>query len=383
MAIEFQDIEKEDQTDSGAPFSNVGIIFFGEDGSWYARREGTDFNASGEGVPQKLEPGLWVADMGYDEVRAISKEMHGLIMRSDSWLKLSIDQIRIAFGLNDKPRQKSLPVVAAIAHRVYRLTQEALRENLSELRYRAPQEYQATLEKAASLATAIASVNAPAISRTASSEKRVIEHFTRTYQAGMYIAGRKDPPDGHVNLAFHFPRLSYARKITEPEVPAASIWQVASRKDGQEVSEFLANMRETGRPAIYKAVCQPGDIPAPEHIQVFANGLNSSLGDTHRTRFIDDEIKLLSRYYQVSVEGVVAGSDWCPSATGRLIRSLEDVAGGRDAAHASWSVGLAAENILASALRAQRRESPGADLRGGLDRGAGPRRHGAGHRGAC
>ena len=359
MSIDFQDIEQEDQVEAGAPFSNVGVIFFGEDGRWYARRHGTDFSATGEGVPQRLEPGLWVADMGYDEVRAISKEMRALTMRSDSWLKLSIDQIRTAFGLNGRPLDQSLPIVSTIAHRVFHLAQEALRDNLAELRYRAPQEFQNNLERSASLATAVATVNAPAVSRTASAEKRVIDHFTRTYQAGMYIPGRKEPPEGHINLAFHFPRLSYARKVTEAEVPESSIWQVASRKDSQDVAEFVDNMCKTGRPAIYKAVCQPGEIPVPEHIQVFANGLNSSMGDTHRTRFIHEEVKLLSRYYKVSVEGVVAGNGWCPSATGRLIHSLEDMAGGRDAAHASWSVGLAAENILASALRSGRKEAPG------------------------
>ncbi|MBW3243573.1 hypothetical protein KUV57_12945 [Epibacterium sp. DP7N7-1] len=359
MGIDFQNIDQEDQVEDGDSYSNVGVIFFGEDGSWHARRHGTDFSASGEGVPQSLEPGLWVADMGYDEVRAISKEMRGLTMRSDSWLKLSVEQIRTAFGLSGRPLDQSLPIVSTIAHRVFRLTQEALRCNLAELRYRAPQEYQNNLERSASLATAIAMVNAPAVSRTASSEKRVIDHFTRTYQAGMYLAGRKDPPEGHINLAFHFPRLSYARKVTEANVPASSIWQVASRKDSQGVEDFVSNMRETGRPAIYKAVCQPGELPVPEYIQVFANGLNSSVGDTHRTRFIDEEIKLLSRYYRVSVEGVIAGSGWCPSATGRLIKSLEDTAGGCDAAHASWSVGLAAENILASALRSVRKETPG------------------------
>lgn len=359
MGIEFQDIEQEDRTGSEDPFSNVGVIFFGEDGSWQAQRTGTGFTAAGEGVPQRLEPGLWVADMGYDQVRAISKELRGMTMRSDSWLKLSIDQIRTAFGLSGKRPDQSLPVIATIAHRVYRLSQEALRDNMGDLRYKSPHEFQSQMERAASLATAIATVNAPAVARTGSSEKRVIEHFTRTYQAGMYIGGRKEPPDDHINLAFHFPRLSYARRITEDDVPASSIWQIANRKDHQSVEDFLENMRQTGRPAIYKAVCQPGEGYVPEHVQVFANGLNTSMGDTHRTRFIDEEIKLLARHYKVSVEGVVAGGKWCPSATGQLLRSLEAAAGGADAARASWSVGLAAENILASALRAARKESPG------------------------
>lgn len=359
MPIEFRDIEHEEQAEREAPFSHVGIIFFGENGEWYARRVGTDFEASGDGVPQRLENGLWVADMEYDEVRAISKEMRGLSMRSDGWFKLPIRQIRNAFGLGGRTAEQSLPIVAAIADRVYRLTQEALRANMSEMGYRAPQEFQSGMERASSLATAIATVNEAAMKRSGSSEKRVIEHFARTWQSGIYITNRKEAPEGHLNLSFHFPRLSYALNVTAGDVPATSAWQIASRPDDQGVEEFLQQMRRTGRPAIYKAMCQPGEAFVPEHVQAFANGLSSSMGDAHRARFIDDEIRLLSPHYRMMIEGVIAGSGWRPSATGQLLRCLEDCAGGPEASRASWSAGLAAENILASAMRAARKESPG------------------------
>lgn len=359
MTIDFRDIDQDEPADVEEPFANIGIIFFSQDGTWHARRHGTGFEASGNGVPQQLEPGLWVADMGYDETKALSKEMHRIVLRSDAWLKHTPEQMRTAFGLSGAAVDKSLPVVSTIAHRTFQLTQEALRENLTELRYRKARDYLSVLEKAASLPTAVAKVNANATARNATPDKRVIEYLVNTYQSGMYVMGRKEPPEGHINLAFHFPRLSYARRITDSDVPAASIWQSATRSDGQSVDDFLASMRKMGRPAIYRAVCHPGEVPVPDYVQVFANGLGSSLGDTHRTRFVDEEISLLQKYYSVSVEGVIAGHGWVPSATGRLIRSLEDIAGGPGPAHASWSVGLAAENILASALRSIDKEPAG------------------------
>ncbi|MCW3782606.1 hypothetical protein [Defluviimonas salinarum] len=358
MAIEFVDIENEDRGDT-APFSHVGIIFFAPDGSWSAMRPGTGFEASGEGAPQRLEPGLWVADMEYDAVRAIAKEMRGFTMRSNTWLKLTIDQIQAAFGLAGRPRHQAIAIVSAIAGRVFRLTQEALRGNLSEMGYRQPQDFTGLLERSASLATGIAAVNATAMSRSGSADKRVIDHFVRTFQSGIYITNRKGVADGFINLSFHFPRMSYARRVTDAEVPGSSLWQSASRKDPQSSADFLAEIRGFGRPAIYKAVCHPGEAFVPEYVQAFANSVGSSTGDTYRTRFIEEEILLLSRHYQVSVEGVVAGTDWIPSATGRLVRSLEAAAGGEEPARGSWSVGVAAENILASAMRSVKKESPG------------------------
>ncbi len=357
MSVAFQNIEHEKQKGE-VPFVNVGVLFFTEDGHWYARREGTDFSAEGQGTPEQLEAGLWVADMEYEQVRAIAKGLRGITMRSDKWLKLSLGQIRTAFGLNNKPLGRSLPIVASIAHRVFRLCQESLRDNIEATGHTSPESFRSTLDRSSSLGTAIAEVNAKAVSKTISSSERVLHHFSKTYQTGMYIRGHQAPPDDHIDLHFHFPRLSYAKKITEGQVPSSSLWQFADRPDEQTVEEFIKDIRNTGRPIIYKMICQPGPVPAPEHVQVFANGLNTSLGDTHRTRFIDEEVEILSRYYDLQVEGVVAGVEWQPSPTGNLIRSLEKKGGGFGAAHASWSLGLAAENILAAATRRIRKKDP-------------------------
>jgi hypothetical protein len=357
MSVAFKDIEHEEQHGS-EPFVNVGILFIDDNGRWFARREGTGFTAEGHGTPEQLETGLWVADMEYEQVRALASGLRGVTMRSDKWLKLSLGQIRTAFGLNAAPLNKSLPVVSNISHRVFRLCQEALRDNMSALGYAGPQEFRSTLDRSSSLGTAIAEVNGRAIAKTISSSDRVLNHFSKTYQAGMYVRSHRDPPEDHIDLYFHFPRLSYAKKITQAPVPSSSLWQFADRPDEQSCEDFIADIRATKRPAIYKMICQPGEVPAPEHVQVFANGLNTSLGDTHRTRFIAEEVDILSRHYDLQIEGVVAGVEWQPSPTGVLIRSLEAKGGGPGAAHASWSLGLAAENILASATRTIKKKDP-------------------------
>ena len=358
MTLNFKTLDQEDA--AGAPYSHVGVILFGEDGSWHAVRPGTGFERAGQGAPDGLEPGLWVADMDFDRVRALFKGPGSATVRADAWFKLQISQIRTAFGMSGRSGAQAIGVVSAIADRTYRLAQEAVRSRMDQIDYSSERDLNAILEKAASLATGIAKINGRSMLRSGSDEKRVLDHFYKTYQAGMYIGGRKDPGEGHINLSFHFPRMSYAKQITRAEVPAScAIWQQAGRSGDISSMDFFKEASGIRRPAIYMAICQPGPGYVPEHVQAFANGFNSSLSDTYRSRFLEEEIRIIKDYYDLSIESVIVGGSWKTCSTGVLIDGLEEVCGGEAAAAASWSAGLAAENILASALRSVGKESPG------------------------
>ncbi|MFG6082203.1 hypothetical protein ACEUZ9_002846 [Paracoccus litorisediminis] len=352
MAVKFVDIDKEDEipkSDEG--IASIGILIFTEGlANWVALRPGTGFQAQGVGVPTGLESGLWVTNAEYEETRTMGRGMRNVTLRSGGFFKATIDAIRSSWGMAGRPDADAIRVVGEISDRIYKLSQEAMLPEMKAMGFSDMRDMTQAIERASSLATGIATVNHNPLRLSGSDDKRVLDHFEKAWQPGMFIRGRRVEEADSVSLSFHFPKLSYAMRITEPPVPARASWQVAPRGNDQDVNVFFNETMGLKRPAVFRAACEPGDRPAPEFAQACANqGFGGA--DTFRSRFIPEEIVALSEYFDVAIESVACGGSWIPTATGKLLRNLEAAAGGAEAARASWSVGVAAENILTSALR--------------------------------
>lgn len=356
MAIQFDDVIKDDVEARAEIASKVGIVLFGEGGKWLAQA-GKNEPVVGLGVPNNLPSGIWVYGMEYDKVRALPSQ-RGVSMRAESWLKLSLGQIESAFGTTGMALEKKSPILAGIADRAFCLVQEAIFDNRAAYGYRTASSYSSILEKSPSLATGIAGVASVSLKLSGVSDKKIADEFEQTYQSGMFFKGRKYDEDGSILLNFHFPRLSYALKLTEGDVPGHSRWQSARKSDDMSSAQFIEEMEELDRPAIYKAVCSPTAPFIPEYIEAFANGVGRDTGGAFRTRFTADEVRVLQEFYRVDIQGALAGEKWQSSVIGKLLRSLEASCGGPEAARASWSAGLAAENILAAAFRSIKGDAP-------------------------
>jgi len=356
--MKFVDLDHEAELSQASRLAKLGIILFSEDERWFAFRPSTGYYSEGLGAPQKLEHGIWVIDKEYEDAKVIGQRLSGVSMRSSSWLKLSIAKIRKTWGVERQPEAASVKLVAQVADRILGLSQEAVLRNFGDLRLKNTSEAVSHFNRAASLATGIYTVSQEMMKRSGSTDKRVTEHFTKAWQQGMYIFGRKEAEEDHINLTFSFPKLSYALAVTSGKVPGPGVWQMAGREDHESADDFCQKIASLNRPALFRARCKPAGSFVPEHATAFANPPNQTV-DSHRTRFTIEEIRELSKDFEMSIESVICGTEWIEPGTGKMLRSLEEAAGGPEAARASWSVGIAAENILASAFRKERSEVHG------------------------
>lgn len=355
--VQFVDLDQERESLEEERLLRPGVILFdAEGGSWRAFRPSSGFDEAGMGAPTRLEPGLWLSNMDFDRTRALARPK-GVTMRHDGWLRVKMDRIVAAWLGEDQPLERSVPLVASFSDRVVRLIQESISPHLRRLGIQDPGEIRTQLTRASSLAGGIANLNASAIRAGDGGDKRITDHFNRTYQWGMFIKGSKVDEEGHVRLTFSFPRLSYALAITAGQVPTGQGWQLARRGDNETTQDFINQILDTGRAPIFRASIRPGASAIPEYVDAFISPLHSS-EDGSRTRFIAAELQILADHYDIAVESAVCGEGWGDSATGLLLRELEDIAGGPRAARASWSVALAADNILSSAFRKPRSGQP-------------------------
>lgn len=355
MSIEFVDLDKAGPDREEEKISDLGFLLMTETGPWFAYHGAAKLQLASEGSLKPLAGHFWISDIPFERIKPVSDEVRSANFRSDGWLRLTAAQMRASWGVVEAPPARAARILAGSASRIWRLTQETLCRDMAERSGSIPPDMFRKIQRSASLATGVALAHGARLEAPTPEDERAREHLRRAYQSGMYIPGRKGVDIGEVRLTFQFPRLSYALSLTEKPVPGLAVWQAATRRDKLSSEDFVRNLSETGRPAIYKAVSDLSRGGIPEAIEAFANRPGS--GETHRTRWIEEEIHILARYGAISVEGAIAGSGWVESSTGRLLRTLRDVAGGEGPAAGSWSVGVAAENILTSAFRKAGKDS--------------------------
>jgi hypothetical protein len=348
MGIDFTDIGNADLPEEAPVLSDVGVLLFSEDGRWSAMRSASGAPVVSDGSLRTLGGGFWLTDVPFEGIKSITDEMKGALVRSDGWIKMPYAAIREAWGSDRASRSVSTKILAGVSQRVFSLAQEMILKFDPDLGPAGFQDVVRKIKRSSSLALGLAQT-LPAQTRSLPDDKRLQDHLDRAHQLGVYLQGRRAADPGELHLTFRFPRFTYAKALGATRVPDKASWQVASRREEQTSKEFLKQASATGRPIICRAIYQQSSGFVPEYVEGLAGSAASA--EKCRNRFLPDEIEIMSRYYDVSVEGVVAGGSWTESATGRMIEALESVAGGTAAAAASWSVGLLSENVVASAFR--------------------------------
>lgn len=353
--IEFQDIDKVDEpllTNRPEDMA-AGYVHFLPNGGWHAFRISTGLELSGDGSLKDLDPGLWVTNLSYDKVCVIARDMRHVMLRSDGWLKVTSDQILNASGMENADPRIAARYIATIIHRVHTLAIEAIRETNPEPRF--VERARAAIRMRASLASGLYLAHNPSLLQSRSSEKKTASIFSQTYQLGLYCYGRKVAPQGHVNLAFRFPSLSYAMSLTRDQVPGLSAWKIAVKPENVSDAEYIAHAQSMGIPLIFRASMSRSGSIREELDAMTGSNRNAS---TYRSLFLLDEMLLLRSRTEMTVSTVIGGKSWVDSSAGSLLEGLVSVCGGRRVAAHSLSANLLAENIFASVFRHAQEDSP-------------------------
>lgn len=346
--IEMHDIDK---VDEGALKGETvdplaGFLYVLPNGAWIACRVSTRYERSGDGSLRDLEPGLWITNLPWERVSALSADLRHVALRSDGWLKLSADQILAISGMDDAAPPVMARYLALITHRIHTLTLDAMRRYNPDPRANA--RLRNALRTKASLATAIHVIHDGEINRGRPEEKRIAQIFRDSYQLGMFFPGRKVVPEGHVNLAFRLPALGHALLMARQPVPDMATWQIGVRGQDASSASFVEQARRMQRPLIFRASCSAMDGRG-EAIDAMVGA--SRHASTYRTLFLPEEIDLLMKRVEMSVEAVVGGGGWRPTCTGKLLDAMIETCGGVVVASHALSAHILAENILASAFR--------------------------------
>lgn len=353
--IKFQDIDKLEEPSVTDRIEDrpAGYVHFLPNGGWHAFRISTGFEKSGDGSLRDLDAGLWVTNLPYEKVSVISADMRHVMLRSDGWLKVTADQILSAGGLENSDPRIAARYIASVIHRVHGLAIEMLRDYNPEPRALA--KHRNAIRQKASLASGIFTAHDPSVLKARPSEKKTENIFSQAYQLGLYCYGRKIPPQGHMNISFRVPSLSYALMVAKDPVPGPSQWKIAVKPDDFSDDDFLKGLQDMNIPLVFRANHVKSGSMQEEIDAMTGSNWSSS---TYRSLFLMDEIALLRSRIEMSLTTVIAGQSWAETSTGRMLRSLINICGSREAAAHSWSANILAENILASVFRHTQSEVP-------------------------
>lgn len=329
------------------------ILFDQESGDWCACRSSDGFEKSGRGAPRDIPKGRWVTNLPFEQTRALGAELSGVFLIHDGYFRTPIEEIERGFGIAGQGVDKRAKIVLSIVDRVMKVTISSLAPSVKLLGKSSLRDLMGDLKRGSSLAAGIARVNAPAMRKSLAEDTALLDNYKQVWHHLMIVRGRKaEAPEGMRIFRLEFPRLSYARMLTNDPIPAPSKWQNASRDVDESIDEFYTEILKMKRPVIFRADYQARPGMDTEFAQAAATPMSiNSVGDVYRSRFLLEDLAVLAAYYEFSLESALVGEGWLPSATGRLVEQLEAAAGGPGIANTSWSVGLAADNLLASAYR--------------------------------
>lgn len=329
-----------------------GYVYVMPNGAWHAFRVSSAFEKSGDGSLAVLEPGVWISNLSYDEVVAVSKGVPGIALRSDSWLKATTDNILAAWGLTGANGRTIARLMASIVHRSCILVMETIEawDASATMRRRAS----TLLATRPSLATAIAGILENDLLANRSTELVVDNMLGKTYQQGMFCYGRKAAPAGFLNLTFNLPRLSHVLALTCENVPNGGAWKVGSRSPDVSQTDFYKGASNLAEPLIFLASPHITTQPS-ETFDAFIGAKRSN--QIYRSLFTREEYAVLRREGGDTVQSVFVGDGWAPSTIGRFLETFADVCGGRHVVAHSFTANLVAENIFAAAFRKPKRDT--------------------------
>ena len=350
MTIRLTDLDQDDQTPIEQMRDPIGVLLV-EEAGWAAVCAKSGFAESGHGSPSGL-PGTtaWLTNCSYDQVKGLKMTVgrSDLRLRTSDWFKPDLEEMLEDWGASRLSLLKRAGLLSKAVDRVMRLSYEAIR-GYADLSPTREQALLNMLERSASLATGFRTVLAPEMERDVSTEKRLTVATYSAMKFGAFVLDDSTLLDGELLVRLRPPRMGYVEQILSRPVPAQGKWQQARLEKAELLTpELLDSLRELGRPVLVTARAQP--VRGAEDPFLTTWTVPSGYGYVRKTYPLEEVVEL-SGAYRFHDPIVMVGPGWKePSAAG-LLRALKRACGGDELAHASWSAGVVAENVLCAAMR--------------------------------
>jgi hypothetical protein len=350
MTIRLTDLDQDDQTPIDQMRDPIGVLLV-EEGGWAAVCARSGFAESGPGAPSGL-PGTtaWLTNCSYDQVKGLKMTVgrSDLRLRTSDWFKPDLEEMIEDWGAARLSLLKRAELLSKAVDRVMRLSYETIRGYAAL----SPTREQALLnmvERSASLATGFRTVLAPEMERDVSTEKRFTVATYSAMKFGAFVLDDSTLLEGELMLRLRPPRMAYVEKILSQPVPAQGKWQQA-RLDKADLltPELLASLRELGRPVLVTARVQP--VRGAEDPFLATWTVPSGYGYVRKTYPLEEVVEL-SGAYRFHDPIVMVGPGWKEASAAGLLRAVRAACGADPLAHASWSAGVVAENVLCAAMR--------------------------------
>lgn len=324
----------------------TGVVLVDQFGKWeIARRDGIRLSGNGPIIGLKRSS-AWLSNLSFEESRSIfSSDEHRQIVRGGNWLLYGLDEIMREWGYAKFDIKNSAGFLSTITGRMTDIVEGIIRGQGTKGAEKKLRE----ICRSASLATGLMSMMETAVRKTVPSDEKVRDHLEKTYQNGMFY--RKDHVnDSEIILDFRFPRMSYSLSLASVKVPTDSSWQKATRPDNISYNDFVAEVVQLGRPAIFRGMFDYDHETQPRWL----GALIGNREGTERSRFLVDEILGVPDIDRNIESALISkGGDVASVTSGMLNNIIKDF-GGESAASLSWTAGLVAENIMAAPHRAGR-----------------------------
>ncbi len=324
----------------------IGIILLDAFGNWeVARRDGHVLSGSGPVMGLKRN-GTWVNNLEFDDSRSVfNSDEQKLIVRGAKWFLYSLNEILEEWGYTNLSIKKSASFLSSVSGRVFDITDAIL----TARKIKMPEKKLREICRSASLATGLMTLMETSIKKTIPVDDQMRDHFEKTYQNG--ISYRNEHlSDSEIRLDFRFPRLSYCLKLASVRVPMVAEWQKANRPEELSQEDFLREVSNIGRPAIFRALF---DYDREKHPKWLGDVIGQKDG-TGRSRYLFEEIVGTPEMDKHIESALISKGGDTETVVHGLLRDLVEGFGGVNSAALSWSVGLVAENIVAAPHRAGR-----------------------------
>jgi hypothetical protein len=345
--LELKDVSS-DGSSNIIDYARLGVAIFSSDGTWRAHMPGMESPKSAMGPLTGLPHGTWLTNLPFEQVRAMAPEGNEITLKSDLWLRLSMEQILREFNAIGISANGQASLLSEVVNRIYNLSQEVIYQAMPETPDLA-RGLISKIRRSPSLATGLMLIHGDKLEATRPSDKNMQSIFKKA-QVGTLSFGVKSPAEADLRLNFKFPRLTYAVSLVSKPIPDASQgWKQAQRLDTVSSKEFLGYVSNTEKPAILGGIFDPEGEMSDSILNYYVHGLGR--GDARRSFFLLEEIDYLQSKKTIDFASVYISGGWVRCLTESVLNLLIKTCGGFEAASVSMSANMLAENILASALR--------------------------------
>lgn len=353
MTIRLTDLDQDDTSSIEMIRDPVGVLLMDEQG-WSAVSVKAGFSESGTGSPTGLHGAMsWVTNCSFDVMKGVRMTMgrSDVRLKTSDWLKPDLEEMVEDWAADRFSRLRRAELLAKAVDRVMRLSYETIRAyaGLSPTR---EQSLINMVERSASLATGFRIVLGPQMERSLSTERRLTVATFSAMKFGAFVLEDSTVQEEEMLLRLRPARLAYAEQVLYRPVPAPGKWQQARLDEADLLTaETINKLKSLDRPVLVTARVLP--IKGAEDPLLATWTVPNGHGFMRKTYTLEEVVEMTAAYRFHDVM-VMVGPGWTEPAAAGMIRALKGVCGIDTLAHASWSAGVVAENILCGAMRSGR-----------------------------